>query len=168
MRPTIPRCACVHAELLPALRSQSLDSALQVIACHLGTCEVSLCLHLGSNKVPRHVQHGAVLFQSGPFDHAGERLAAHHHGGGASLPSKLQEVGAIKLGERLPMPNSGRYWKVTAAGQAYMEEHKRRWAWFGRSRQPWEDFMRLEVRQLPPGTCSLVHAAWAIPASAVA
>ena len=55
------------------------------------------------------------------------------------------------------MPNSGGYWKVTAAGQAYMEEHKRRWTWFEESRQPWKDFMRLEVRHLPPTKCMLLE-----------
>ncbi len=85
-----------------------------------------------------------------PCAHAGERLAAHHQGGGAWIPSRLAEAGAIKLKESLPTPHSGRYWKVTAAGQAYMEEHKRRWDWFGKSGQPWKDFMRLWVSHLPP------------------
>ncbi len=98
-------------------------------------------------------------FQPGSFAHAGEQLAAYHYGRGEWIPSKLAGAGAIKLGERLPKPNSGRYWKVTAAGQAYMEDHKRRWAWFCSSRQPWKDFMRLRVGQLPPDTCSQVHAA---------
>ena len=98
-----------------------------------------------------------MLFQLRPFAHAGERLAAKGHGKGAWIPSKLAEAGAIKLGERLPTPNSGAYWKVTAAGLAYIKEHKRRWNWFCRSRQPWEDFMRLRVGHLPPDTCSQVH-----------
>ena len=100
-----------------------------------------------------------MLQHSGAVAHAGERLAAHHQGGGASLPTKLAEAGAIKLGERLLTPNSGRHWKVTAAGQAYMGEHKWRWNEFVKSGQPWEDFMRLRVSHLLPDMCSQVHAA---------
>ncbi len=140
MRPAVPRCASLHAELLapllPAAPYQSLT-----------TCPLST---FGQQWLPCHLWHA---FMAGLYVHAGKRLAARHHGKGEWIPSQLVWAGAIEVCERLPMASSGVYWKVTAAGQAYMEEHKRRWTWFDNSRKPWKDFMRLKVRSLHPN-CS--------------
>ena len=98
-----------------------------------------------------------MLFQIVAFHHAGELLRVSSSGEGTWIlvgAHALHEAGAIKLGERLPVPNSGGCWKVTAAGQAYMEEHAQRWARFYKSMQPWKDFMQLRCT-----TCLPAHAA---------